>query len=77
MDAADNDRIELAKETLEEVINHPDMTQCPVLVFANKMDIATLRPIQIVEKMGLHKFKRQWHMQPCCGLNGEGIIEGF
>lgn len=52
------------------------MADCPVLVFANKMDISSLRPVQIVERMGLHKLKRG-HMQPCCALNGEGIVEGF
>ena len=64
-------------ETLESVIDHPDMTNCPVLIFANKMDMSNLRPAQIVERLGLHKYKRTWHLQPCCGLNGEGIIEGF
>ena len=62
---------------MENVINHPAMADCPVLVFANKMDISSLRPVQIVERMGLHKLKRERHMQPCCALNGEGIVEGF
>jgi len=53
------------------------MQECPVLVFANKMDISNLRPIDIVQKMGLHNAKRKWQLQPCCGLNGDGIIEGF
>lgn len=53
------------------------MSSCPLLLFANKMDISNLRPAQIVEKMGLHLTKREWHMQPCCGLNGDGIVEGF
>jgi|JI102314A1RNA_FD_contig_21_9459669_length_285_multi_3_in_0_out_0_2 signal recognition particle receptor subunit beta len=33
---------------MENVINHHAMTDCPVLVFANKMDISNLRPVQIV-----------------------------
>ena len=77
LDSSDTDRLALAKETLSNVINADGMTHCPVLVFANKMDISTLRPNEIVEKLGLHKEKRAWHLQPCCGLNGEGIIEGF
>lgn len=77
LDSADVERINLAKETLEGVMDHPDMANCPVLVFANKMDLATLRPIELVERMGLHKTKRTWHLQPCCGMNGDGIIEGF
>ena len=74
LDSSDEERIELAKESLENVINHPDMQHCPVLVFANKMDLSRLRPAQIVEKMGLYSSKREWHVQPCCALNGEGIV---
>jgi signal recognition particle receptor subunit beta len=48
LDSADIERIELAKETLDSVINHPDMAECPVLVFANKIDLATLKPVDIV-----------------------------
>ena len=48
LDSSDVDRIALAKETLENVINHPDMMNVPVLVLANKMDMATLRPIELV-----------------------------
>jgi hypothetical protein len=53
------------------------MEKCPILVFANKIDIASLNLNQIAEKMGLDQLKRVWHLQPCCGLNGEGIVEGF
>jgi hypothetical protein len=27
--------------------------------------------------MGLHLLRRQWHLQPCCALNGDGLVEGF
>jgi small GTP-binding protein len=77
LDSSDEDRIALAKETLESVISHPEMMNIPVLVLANKMDMARLRPIELVEKMGLARSKRDWHLQPCCGLNGDGIVEGF
>jgi signal recognition particle receptor subunit beta len=53
------------------------MKNVPVLVFANKMDIATLKPLEIVQKLGLHQLRRQWHLQSCCALNGDGLIEGF
>ena len=77
LDSSDEERIQLARDTLEEVINNPDMLHCPLLLFANKMDMTSLRPAALVEKMGLHHTKRPWHLQPCCGLNGDGIIEGF
>ena len=48
LDSADEERIQLAKETLESVIDHHEMKDCPVLVFANKMDISKYQPHQIV-----------------------------
>ena len=59
------------------VIQNDSMKNIPVLVFANKTDIATMKPAQIVEKLGLHQERRAWNLQPCCALNGDGIVEGF
>lgn len=59
------------------VIDNPTLQDVPLLVFANKMDATTLKPQEILEKMGLHQLRRNWHLQPCCALNGEGLIEGF
>lgn len=53
------------------------MKDVPILVLSNKMDIATLKTRDIVERLGLHLMRRNWHLQPCCALNGEGLIEGF
>lgn len=69
--------MQLAKETLDAVVNHEAMKNVPVLVFANKMDIATLQPREIVEKLGLHLMRRQWHLQSCCAINGDGLVQGF
>ncbi len=48
LDSSDNERIQLAKETLDSVMNHESMKNAPILVFANKMDIATLQTREIV-----------------------------
>ena len=77
LDSSDLERINEAKETLEAVINNEELKNVPVLVFANKMDVSPLKPKEIVEKLGLHKMRREWQLQPCCGLNGEGLVEGF
>ena len=78
LDASDEDRINEAKETLEGVLNHQALRNVPVLVLANKMDMAQLKPAQLVEKMGLHTLRgREWNLQPTCALTGEGITEGF
>lgn len=74
LDSADNERIMDAREALQAVISHDPMNNVPVLVFANKMDIATMTPAEIVDKLGLHQERRAWNLQPCCALTGEGIV---
>lgn len=47
-------------------------------MLANKVDQAQVKMTEVVEKLGLYKEKnRQWHVQPTCALNGDGIVEGF
>lgn len=41
------------------------------------MDLTDLKPSDLVEKMGLHTMRRAWHLQPCCALTGDGLVEGF
>ena len=54
------------------------LKSAPVLILSNKSDMASLKPGEIVEKLGLHMLRgRTWNLQPCCGLTGEGITEGF
>lgn len=77
LDSSDKERMQLSKQTLDSVINHENMKNVPVLVFANKMDISTYQTREIVQMLGLHQLRRQWHLQPCCALSGDGLVEGF
>lgn len=77
LDSADSERIIDAKEALQGAMSHESMKNAPVLVFANKMDIARMSVREIAEKLGLPQERREWHLQPCCALNGDGLIEGF
>ena len=59
-------------------MSNQNLRNSPVLVLANKMDLARLKPSQIVEKLGLHAVRgKTWNLQPCCATNGDGIAEGF
>lgn len=48
-------------------------------MFANKQDVkGALTPAEISEEFGLTKIKdHEWHIQPCCGLTGQGLSEGL
>ncbi|KAI9232032.1 MAG: ADP-ribosylation factor family-domain-containing protein [Podila humilis] len=53
-----------------------------LLILANKQDIPGAMPVsELIEKIGIEE-KRSggagtWHVQPCCGLTGEGLEEGM
>jgi signal recognition particle receptor subunit beta len=44
IDSADIERISYAKKIFEGVVHHKDMPLCPILVFANKIDLAQMTP---------------------------------
>ncbi|CAG8708248.1 3527_t:CDS:2, partial [Funneliformis mosseae] len=50
-----------------------------LLVFANKQDMkGALTAAQISEALNLTSLRdRQWHIQACCALTGEGLFEGL
>lgn len=50
-----------------------------ILVFANKQDVkGALSPAEISDVFGLTAIKdHEWHIQPCCGLTGQGLFEGL
>ncbi|EAS05366.1 ADP-ribosylation factor(Arf)/Arf-like (Arl) small GTPase family protein (macronuclear) [Tetrahymena thermophila SB210] len=79
LDSTDAERMKDAKQALEMVLESQDMAGIPVLILANKQDIAVMSLSEIQEKLQLHTIKGigQWYIQGCCALNGEGIYDGF
>ncbi|KAJ3226396.1 hypothetical protein HK099_004974 [Clydaea vesicula] len=53
------------------------LTNASMLVFANKQDVqGSFGPAQISLQLGLDAIRnRQWHIQACCGLTGDGLHE--
>lgn len=74
LDTADKERFETARDTLQTVMGSDDLKDCPVLVLANKVDISGIQPVRVVEALGLHQTRREWHVQPTCALTGDGIV---
>jgi signal recognition particle receptor subunit beta len=58
LDTSDADRFEIARETLQQVINADSMQKCPILILANKFDISNMQPVKIVEELKLHQTRR-------------------
>ncbi len=78
IDSNDRDRISEACETLHGLLDQDEFEQVPVLVYANKQDMAygmTMNEIKDEIKMDLYYPKRKWLIQGSCATSGEGIYE--
>lgn len=79
VDSNDRDRIEYACEELDKVMHEDEMSECVLLVFANKQDLpGAMTAAEVTEKLGLHKLRnRQWFIQSACAKTGDGLYEGL
>ena len=80
VDSADPSRFPEAKEELFGIIADEQMSQIPILVLANKQDIACAQPlVTVIEEVGLKEIPEHqaWNIQPCSAIQGEGITEGL
>ena len=79
VDSNDTDRIDLAAEELHKVLDHDELRDAAVLVFANKQDLPNSMDVRTcAEKLGMHHLKnREWHIQPAVATTGDGLWEGL
>ena len=80
VDSADPSRMREARDELSCVIRDPLMLHIPVLILANKQDMDHAKSVPFIKhEMGLEDLLEDnpWHIQSCCGLTGEGIVEGM
>lgn len=77
VDASDQRRLEEANAAFIDVLQ--GVPNVPVLVFANKQDLATAKdPQMIAELLQLEEFRdRKWHIQGCSAKTGTGLEEGI
>ena len=79
LDSEDRDRIEDSCKELWKIINNYEMTRKPILVLANKQDVAfPMRTGELIERLNLVACKdHPWYIQETSAINGEGIYEGI
>jgi ADP-ribosylation factor 1/2 len=68
VDCSDNERVLLAAQELQRVINHPDMQGAVVLVLANKRDMATMNLEELRQKLEISELKRNWAIYPITAI---------
>lgn len=86
VDAADAERIEEARDVLQQLLNNTELTGIPLLVFANKQDApGALTPHEVQARFGLQQReaggRESGSSQPqnilgSTAIRGDGIEEG-
>uniref|UniRef100_A0A673KTV6 ADP ribosylation factor like GTPase 3, like 1 n=1 Tax=Sinocyclocheilus rhinocerous TaxID=307959 RepID=A0A673KTV6_9TELE len=78
IDSADKKRFEETGLELSELIDEENLKGVPLLIFANKQDLATASPAsEIAEGLNLHTYRdREWQIQACSAVSGEGHQPG-
>lgn len=79
VDSSDSERVQEAREELEQMLNAEELQDVPLLVFANKKDLPNaLRTSELSQRLGLDDMrKRRLLIQSACAMNGDGIHQGF
>ncbi|XP_031449789.1 ADP-ribosylation factor-like protein 13A [Phasianus colchicus] len=65
LDSSDLARMEEARKALSRVLSHPDVSGKPLLLLANKQDVAAaLLPCELIERLALQRLVNENH-SPC------------
>ena len=79
VDAADKKRVDEAGTELANLLEEEKLQGCPVLVFANKQDLANaVDPDELSELLHLQDIRdRMWHISGCSATKGTGLEAGL
>eukprot|EP00884_Botryococcus_braunii_P016534 jgi/Botrbrau1/3564/Bobra.0078s0021.1 len=79
VDSTDRARMNIAKNELFSLLDHEHLQSAAILVFANKQDLKDAMAVgDLTQTLNLHSIKKHdWHIQACCALTGEGLVDGL
>jgi small GTP-binding protein len=78
IDSSDKERFPDIKDLIKKYSEEELLKNLSILIFANKQDIpGSLNCSEIVDKLEIRNWKRNWQIQPCQAINSEGLAEGF
>ena len=80
VDSCDADRVAECRDEMHKVLQDDSMRHAALLVLANKQDLpGAMRADQLADKLALRTLGagRDWYIQPCSALKGDGIVEGL
>lgn len=79
VDSTDRARVGVTKSELFNLLESDELAQTPILVFANKQDLRDAMNVEeLTQSLQLHSIRNHdWHIQACCALTGEGLLDGI
>ncbi|NWU91605.1 ARL14 protein, partial [Upupa epops] len=80
VDSSDKRRLEESKKEFELILKNELLKRVPVVVLANKQDLpGALNAEEITRRFHMQKYcsDRNWYVQPCCAVRGEGLSEAL
>uniref|UniRef100_A0A8B9BJN7 ADP-ribosylation factor-like protein 14 n=1 Tax=Anser brachyrhynchus TaxID=132585 RepID=A0A8B9BJN7_9AVES len=80
VDSSDKQRLEESKKEFELILKNESIKNVPVVVLANKQDLpGALNAEEITRRFNVKKHccDRNWYVQPCCAITGEGLSEAL
>ncbi|NXA68024.1 ARL14 protein, partial [Mohoua ochrocephala] len=80
VDSSDKRRLEESRREFELILKNESIKNVPVVVLANKQDLpGALNAEEITRRFKMKKYcsDRNWYVQPCCALTGEGLAEAL
>ncbi|EPY73103.1 ADP-ribosylation factor-like protein 14 [Camelus dromedarius] len=80
VDSTDNQRLEDSRREFEHILKNEHIQNVPVVLLANKQDVPGALTAEDITRMFKVKklcSDRNWYVQPCCAVTGDGLVEGF
>ncbi|XP_037683189.1 ADP-ribosylation factor-like protein 14 [Choloepus didactylus] len=80
VDSTDKQRLEDSRREFEHILKNEHIKKIPVVLLANKQDIPGALSAEDITRMFKMKelcSDRNWYVQPCCAITGDGLAEGF
>ncbi|XP_037382577.1 ADP-ribosylation factor-like protein 14 [Talpa occidentalis] len=80
VDSTDKQRLEDSRREFEHILKNEHIKHVPVVLLANKQDMPGALTAEDITRMFKVKklcSDRNWYVQPCCAITGEGLTEGL
>ncbi|XP_062355303.1 ADP-ribosylation factor-like protein 14 [Cinclus cinclus] len=80
VDSSAKHRLEESRREFELILKNESIKNVPVVVLANKQDLpGALNAEEITRRFRMKKYcsDRNWYVQPCCAITGQGLPEAF